>query len=54
MAFNSIHLEISSLAASAMAKLSHNSNANEIEELLFRYDSEEQCTSNVFDGEHST
>jgi hypothetical protein len=54
MGFGSIHLKISSLAANVMAILSCNINANEIKELAFNSDSEEQCTSNVFDIEYRT
>jgi hypothetical protein len=52
MNFDLIHPTISSLIASAMARLSHNINANEMEELIFNSDSEEQCISNVSDIEH--
>jgi hypothetical protein len=54
MDFGSIHLEISSLAACTIIKISHNINTNELKELIFNSDSEEQCTSNVSDREHRT
>jgi hypothetical protein len=47
MNFGSVHINVSSLAASAMEKLFHNISTNEIEEFAFNYDSEEQCTSDV-------
>jgi hypothetical protein len=50
--FGSTHPATSNLVASAMTILSRNINRNEMEELVFNPDSEEQCTTNVSDIHH--
>jgi hypothetical protein len=51
--FDWIHPAVSSFVASDMAKVSCNVSTNDIEDLVFSSDSEEQCTSNVSAVEHS-
>jgi hypothetical protein len=46
-----VHLKLSGVAVSAMAKLSCNISTNKIEKLVSNSDSEEQCISNVSDIE---
>jgi NADH:ubiquinone oxidoreductase subunit F (NADH-binding) len=53
MDFGSIHLKISNLATSNMAKLSRNINTIKTEEMVFNFYSKEQCMSNASDTEHS-
>jgi hypothetical protein len=54
MDFGFMHPTISCLVARGMAQLSRYINTNEVKELVFSSDSEEQCTSNVYDIEHRT
>jgi hypothetical protein len=49
-----MHLKISNLAASVILKRSCDIDRNEMEELLFNYDSEQQQILNVPNREHRT